>query len=407
MKNSFITFTQTAALYCIVLACFSVNLPTGFVSVASVLFLIFFLISGGYKLKFERIYKNPGAVIAIVFLIAYGIGMTYTSAPHQDALAFFLKYNKLLFIPILVGLLTTENHRKYCINAFLICTLIVLIISYLKWLGIYPHTDTGEGFSVYRGRIAGSIFMSFGAYLMLIRAKNTIGSHRLFWIIASLLAIGNVLFLVNGRTGQVTLAALLIWFSYEHFGLRALKYWIAIVFLGLTFHHFNPNYPNSRLIGISAELASENKNTGAQTAAGLRLEYYQYTLMLIKQHPIFGGGTGSLENEYSSLVAKTNVIQKRVPNPHNQYLLTTQELGLVGLVILLLFWLTHWWQSYKLKSAEYGTALRGLIITIAIGSLFNSLLLDAGEGRFYCLLAGVFLSAFTPNQSIKNQKKSI
>jgi O-antigen ligase len=175
----------------------------------------------------------------------------------------------------------------------------------------------------------------------------------------------------------------------------------------LTFHHFNPNYPNSRLIGISAELASENKNTGAQTAAGLRLEYYKYTLMLIKQHPIFGGGTGSLENEYSSLVAKTNVIQKRVPNPHNQYMLTTQELGLVGLVILLLFWLTHWWQSYKLKSAEYGTALRGLIITIAIGSLFNSLLLDAGEGRFYCLLAGVFLSAFTPNQSIKNQKKSI
>lgn len=236
--------------------------------------------------------------------------------------------------------------------------------------------------------------MSFSAYLMLVRAKSTKGSHRLFWILASMLAIGNVLFLVNGRTGQVTLAALLIWFSYEHFGLRVIKYWIAIVLLGMTFHHFNPNYPNSRLTGISAELASENKNTGAQTAAGLRLEFYQNTLTLIKKHPLFGGGTGSLENEYFSLVDNTSINTKRVPNPHNQYLLTTQELGLVGLVLLLTFWLTHWWQSYNLTSTEYGTALRGLIITISVGSLFNSLLLDASEGKFYCLIAGVLLSGF-------------
>ena len=394
MKNNYISFTQTAAIYLIILACFSVNLPTAFMSIASALFFLFFLISGDYKLKFERIYKNPGAVIAIAFLIAYGIGLTYSSASHQNAFAFFLKYDKLLFIPVLVGLLTREKHRKYCMNAFLICSLIVLIISYLKWLGIYPHNDTGQGFSVYKGRIAGSIIMSFSAYLMLARAKNTKGTHRLFWILASMLAIGNVLFLVNGRTGQVTLVALLIWFSYEHFGLSAIKYWIAITLLGLTFHHFNPNYPNSRLTGISAELASESKNTGAQTAAGLRLEFYQNTLTLIKRHPFFGGGTGSLENEYFSLVDKTSTIIKKVPNPHNQYLLTTQELGVVGLVLLLTFWLTHWWQSYKLTSTEYGTALRGLIITISVGSLFNSLLLDASEGKFYCLIAGVLLSGF-------------
>lgn len=405
MKNNFFLLTQTAAIYSIVLACFSVNLPTAFMSIASGLFLIFFLISGDYKLKFERIYKNPGAVIAIVYLIAYGIGLTYTSAPHDYAFAFFLKYNKLLFIPILVGLLTTENHRKYCINSFLICSLIVLIISYLKFLGIYPHTDIGQGFSVYKGRIAGSIIMSFGAYLMLVRAKNTKGSHRIFWIIASILAIGNVLFLVNGRTGQVTLAVLLIWFSYEQLGLSAFKYWIAIVLMGLTFHHFNPNYPNSRLTSINAELASENKNTGAQTAAGLRLEFYQNTVTLIKKHPFFGGGTGSLENEYYSLVDKTNTITKRVPNPHNQYLLTTQELGIFGLALLLSFWLIHWWQSYKLESAENGTILRGLIITITIGSLFNSLLLDASEGKFYCLIAGVLLSSFSWNKVIKSQKK--
>lgn len=401
MKNAYIRFSQTAAIILIIMACFSVNLPTAFMSITSGLLFILFLISGDYQLKLERIYQNPGAVIAIIFLIAYGVGLTYTSAPHKDAFTFFLKYDKLLLIPIVVSLLSSETYKKYCINAFLICTLIVLIISYLKWLGIYPHTDIGQGFSVYKGRIAGSIIMSFGAYLMLARAKNTKGSHRAAWIIASLLAIGNIVFLVNGRTGQVTLAALLIWFSYEHFGFKVIKYWLAILLLGITFHHFNPNYPNSRLTNIDKELASENKNGGAQTAAGLRLEFYKNTLLLIKQHPIFGGGTGSLENEYSSLVAETNIIYKRVPNPHNQYLLTTQELGLIGLVLLISFWLIHWRQSYKLASAEYGMALRGLVITISIGSLFNSLLLDASEGKFYCIMAGVLLSTSSPKKASK------
>ena len=405
MKKTYIKYTQAIAVWLIILACFSVNLPTAFMSITSGLFFIFCVISGDYKSKLERIYQNPGAVIAIVLLTAYGIGLTYSSAPHQEAFSFFLKYDKLLFVPIIVSLFTSEIQRKYCINAFLICSLIVLAISYLKWIGIYPHTDIGQGFSVYKGRIAGSIIMSFCAYLMLTRAKNTRGSHRLAWLLVSLLAVGNVLFLVNGRTGQITLATLLIWFSYEHFGSRVIKYWLAILLIGITFHHFNPDYPNSRLTNINKELASESKTSGATTAAGLRLEFYKNTLSLIKQHPILGGGTGSLENEYSSLVAKTNVIYKRVPNPHNQYLLTTQELGLIGLILLLAFWLTHWWQSYKLKNAEYAMALRGLVITIAVGSLFNSLLLDASEGKFYCLLAGVLLSTFSSNEVSKHQTK--
>ena len=48
MKNNYITFTQTAAIYLIVLACFSVNLPTAFMSVTSTLFFIFFLVNPAF-----------------------------------------------------------------------------------------------------------------------------------------------------------------------------------------------------------------------------------------------------------------------------------------------------------------------------------------------------------------------
>jgi len=60
---------------------------------------------------------------------------------------------------------------------------------------------------------------------------------------------------------------------------------------------------------------------------------------------------------------------------------------------------------------------KGLIILIFVGSLFNSLLLDATEGKFYCLLIGLLLSGYggkkpsffkiKPKQSIKIQKDHV
>ena len=131
---------------------------------------------------------------------------------------------------------------------------------------------------------------------------------------------------------------------------------------------------------------------------------YTNTLTLIKKHPLFGGGTGSLEGEYKPLAQNQNSDLIRVANPHNQYLLTTQEIGIVGLVCLLWMWMSHWQTSYKTTRNEYGYGLRGLVITITVGSLFNSLLLDASEGKFYCVLAGIFLSSCIPKTTSTIQK---
>ena len=48
--------------------------------------------------------------------------------------------------------------------------------------------------------------------------------------------------------------------------------------------------------------------------------------------------------------------------------------------------------------------LRGIVFTFALGCLFNSLLLDATEGRFYCLIVGVLLSL---NPATKNRSPEL
>jgi O-antigen ligase len=94
------------------------------------------------------------------------------------------------------------------------------------------------------------------------------------------------------------------------------------------------------------------------------------------------------------LAKNKNLDLDYVTNPHNQFLLTTQELGITGLVLLFAMWILHWQASYKITIQQHSVALRGLVITIVVGSIFNSLLLDAGEGKFYCVLVGVLLSSY-------------
>ena len=69
MKEKYLEITQNITLWLIIFACFSINLPTAFMTISSVGILVFCLISGGYKIKFERLKNNPVAVIAIVLFV--------------------------------------------------------------------------------------------------------------------------------------------------------------------------------------------------------------------------------------------------------------------------------------------------------------------------------------------------
>ncbi len=396
LKDKYLDITQATLHGLLILSCISIWLPIAFMSVFMSLFMIIWLISGNYSNKFALIKQNPAAVSAVALLTLYAVGISYSSATGQAAFAFGAKYHKLLFIPMIASAIQSEKIRNLAMKTFLAASLIILALSYLKWLGVPIHAYHGgdQGNVIFKGRIAHNIFMSFAMYLMLGNYIKSKGDIKFVWAILSMLAALNILFLVNGRTGQITMFALIIWFTWENWGIKSLKYWVMVILIGLSAFLIKPDLLHSRLAGTGQEMTQ-----GTNSSAGQRVEMYKNTLILIQQHPIFGGGTGSLEHDYKPLAESQHSAMVKVTNPHNQYLLTTQELGIVGLLCLLWMWFTHWRVSSKLSNDEYGRALRGLVITIAVGSLFNSLILDASEGQFYCVLAGVLLSAYRPTKT--------
>ena len=403
MIKAYQDFMQKLINAIIIFACFSIAMPTAWVSVASAFLLFAWIISGKYSEKFKLIYKNPAAISVLILFSFYCIGSIYSSGNIKESGTFLLKYAKLLIIPIIISVVRTKKIRHDGMNAFLFGALILLGISYFKWLGIIPMNlglhdlpDNSQGYLAFKNRIAHNILMSFLMFVFFCKAYFDKTQWRWVWLVIALLSLINLMYLVGGRSGQIIALCFVLFLPLYFYGKEAYKYLlIAAISIFMLHKQLEPLMPG-RLLETSQEV-SEHKSDEHLTSAGIRLEMYKNTLSLIKQSPFIGYGTGALRYEYNKLANTQDTLLKDVPNPHNQYLLTFFELGIVGLSALIFMFYRFWQQSNVIaRSDTYaGMYLKGVVLTIAIGSMFNSLLLDATEGKFYCVLTGLLLSAHT------------
>ncbi|MGH8623536.1 MAG: O-antigen ligase family protein, partial [Burkholderiales bacterium] len=123
---------------------------------------------------------------------------------------------------------------------------------------------------------------------------------------------------------------------------------------------------------------------------GQRLEFYRVSLEIVKDRPLLGHGTGSFASAYAEKMKGQRALLTR--NPHNEYLHLMVQLGLAGLAALLyLFW-THWRSTPRLPTPTERHLARGLVLTMAVGCLFNSWLMDHTEGLLYAWLAGLLFA---------------
>jgi O-antigen ligase len=120
----------------------------------------------------------------------------------------------------------------------------------------------------------------------------------------------------------------------------------------------------------------------------------------MSKSPYIGFGTGSVFKKFDELAKTRDLVTN---NPHNEYLNIGIQFGLLGLLFFLFMFYNFWQQSNKLD-VFYELAVKGLIMAIAIGSLFNSLLMDTTEGHFFAYFMVVLFSHY--NFSVKKHKKS-
>ena len=378
---------------------FTLPISTALDNVLLALLLACWLASGHWRAKYASVRGNPVALAALAYLALMALGLLWSPDPLHDGLTYFKKYSDLLLIPMLVTVFTDPQDRRRGLLALAAAIALTLLASLALSIGALPTGGiiTGEPANptVFKKHITQNILMAFGCLLFAELAGAAVTSQlRLLWSALAALAAFNVLFLVQGRTGYLVLAALAVLYLSTRLRWRGLLTAVVLVAAGfVSAYELSPAFHQRVSIGMG-EMSQFRAGEAQQGGVSERLAFYHNTLALIRDHPILGVGTGGFVHAYAARVQGTAMQPTR--NPHNQYLLTTAEVGVVGLALLLLLFAQEWRCSARLPDERSRTLARGLVLTIMVGSLFNSLLIDHVESLLFAWLSGLLFAALPP-----------
>lgn len=373
-----------------------------------VLLVLCWAASGGWRERFRRMTTNPVALTALLlfgWLLAgsfWGLG-----TPDERMLA-VKKYADLLLIPLLISMAVDTQERNRAIWALAASLLVTLALSFIVGLGLLPtggfiKGEIGNPF-VFKKHTTHNVLMAFGALLFAVLAWQSRDRRvRWGWSLVSLLAAGNVLLMVQGRTGYVVLAALAILAFHMTLGWRGIL--AAIVVLSVSFstvYQVSSSFQERVNLAVSGITQWNPKVAVVDDAVGWRLEYFYHTAEIIQDHPLLGVGTGGFVQAYRARTEQAGLTGLDVPpHPHNQYLFILAQVGIVGLGLLLWLFVQQWRSTSLNRDATFGLLVKGVVVTIAVGSFFNPFLVDHTEKLFYCWFSGLMYSETDPQLAAK------
>ena len=119
-----------------------------------------------------------------------------------------------------------------------------------------------------------------------------------------------------------------------------------------------------------------------------RYNLAKYSIDKIKEKPFFGYGTGSFVEEFSTLGDHAvATLQSQHKTPHNNFLFVFFELGIIGLIVLILIFY-YQIKEYKRKSLPEIRILFPLLFLLAMFS--DSFLQNHNSAVLYVFLSATF-----------------
>ena len=358
--------------------------------------------------------NHTTSMVIFAILAAFAASLAWTSGAQAEALNSLAKYGKLLIIPILLVLIKSRKEALYALAWFAVFQILLVASSWMLFLNLpVPWAISKTAllhnavFSSYLDEgLMAAVFASLCWHLRtLIRGK--LGQPLA--IVAMLLALFDVFFILEGRSGHVTAIVLMslavMWEMPKRY--RAFVLIVPFV-LVLALYVASPKVQN-RLEIVKLELQTfsleEQNGDDYSSSSGTRLFFWSRAIQSISENPWFGSGIGSWSSEFNRIEKLRNPSHRDIApqgNPHQEYLQWGVQLGVPGvlmLVILMLFIL----RDTLAFDMQIARAAQACLAALAIACLFNSSIYDALIGDFFCLLLGLLLAMgrYTPLPTTK------
>lgn len=368
---------------------------TNGVLVLLVLFGLLDSISDRFRRWGRVLRANPVAQAGMVFFLIHLAGIIYSPGQMEKVGESLSDGAKFLLISMVMIYASDKKFRSVFLLSFLWAMGVTLVLSYLLWLGLLPEAVKVKGDEanaiVFHLHITQNSFMAFAAFVAAVRARAP-GIRLLqkgLWGTFSVLALFNVLFMVQGRTGHLIVIALVLYYFVTWDRAKSLVAGAVILLAFGAFAWMNPGNPFlSRAQTAIHEVRNWSPDKPAQDseAIGIRIEWLFNSVQIIRQNPLIGTGTGSFETTYREFVKHTGMLS--TDNPHNEYLMTTVQFGFAGLLALLGFFAVQWYCAGRCTDHGQTIMKRGFVLLMGIACMTASPLQDNAEGWFF-----VFISA--------------
>jgi len=374
-------------------------------NVLLVLVMAGWLASGAWRAKWDAIRGNQVVLAALALFGLLLVGTAYGERGPGDATLTLRKYLDLLWIPVLVWVFREDAMRRLGLHALAVSLTVVVLLSFLIMAEVIPEmgflSEASRSPVVFKTRQTHGLLMALGAYLYFQLALAAVTARmRVLWLVLAVLALANGTLVVQGATGYLVFCVLALYLGHGWRGWKGLGWAAGAAAGAFTLLVLLPGPFQGRVAQMQSEIAQWRPGVPDVTSSvGTRIEFYRLSLAIARDQPFIGSGTGSFARAYEEKARGQAAIPSS--NPHNEYLHILVQLGLVGLAALLyLFW-THWRLAPRLASPLEHHLARGLVLTMAVGCLFNSWLLDHTEGLLYAWLTGLLFAGLrSPSDSV-------
>ncbi len=386
-QSSFLNANKFAEVL-LVLFAFSIPLSTTLTCGCMYLIVLLWLFSKGFSSRWHFYVNYPLIKPILLLILVSFVGLFYSTGSEKECFSSFCHIAKLSFIPILAYYLQDNQNKakKYILVVFIAALLFTVICTFLK---IYAHIPIGRrtyGYDVFKNHIVISYFMAVSLFILYVWYTELKKYKLPIFFFMGLISY-YLIFLNLGRIGYVMLFSsfiVLAWRKYQHKGIL----WCSLIVSFVTvFSYYSSETFARRITEVynESQLYFQGKTV---SSIGARLEFMSNSVKIFLDNPIMGTGTGSFKSQYEEYYQGR--VHKITNNPHNQYLNTAVELGLIGLLFLGWLFYRQWQLTCQLKGVNLILA-QSILLSFFVGCFFNSWLRNFTEGHFYYLMTAYFI----------------
>ena len=364
-----------------------------------------------YKTYFSSVKNKIGVLVMTLFFVIHLFSLFYSNNLKSGFFDIEVKLTFLL-LPLVMPFISNKSEFKFksILLSFIagnsIASLICLghsfflLFAYNASFQYFTYTDLSilmahpTYFAIY-------ICFSIASAVYLLKKKEITNSKLKISLYITIPFLFMMVYLLSSKAGLIALLLLMIVWAIPFIKKNLYSKIIATVIFFLITVVILKNDRFSVLPATIKEIFSSNKKTQAvdvNESTNERIVIWRSSIHIIKENLFFGVGTGDVKDELINNYKKINfrLGVERKFNAHNQFIETTIGLGLIGLISLLLIFLT----LTKLGIQESDILKIGFVVILFINLLFESVLNTQAGVLFFTFFYSVLISK-NGNQFLK------